>query len=39
MAVRSKEDAASLRSLARQMYFSNESIDGLIATASAGSLE
>lgn len=35
MAVRSKGDAAELRSLARRMYFSNESIDGLLAAASA----
>ena len=35
MAIRNKEDAAELRALARRMYFSNESIDGLIATASA----
>ena len=35
MAVRNKDDAAELRSLARRMYFSNESIDGLLATASA----
>ena len=35
MAVRSKVDAASLRSLARKMYFSNESIDALLSTASA----
>ena len=35
MAVRSRVDAAELRSLARRMYFSNESIDGLLATASA----
>lgn len=35
MAVRSKGDAAELRSLARRMYFSNESIDALLASASA----
>ena len=35
MAIRNKEDAAELRSLARRMYFSNESIDGLLAAASA----
>lgn len=35
MAVRSREDAASLRSLARSMYFSNEAIDALLASATA----
>lgn len=35
MAVRNKDDAAALRSLARQMYFSNEAIDGLLSTAGA----
>lgn len=35
MAVRSKGDAESLRSLARRMYFSNEAIDGFLSSASA----
>lgn len=35
MAIRSKEDAASLRSLARSMYFSNESIDSFLGSATA----
>jgi DNA replication protein DnaC len=35
MAVRSKEDAASLRRLARSMYFSNSVIDGFLESASA----
>lgn len=35
MAVRSKEDAASLRKLARSMYFSNSVIDGFLESASA----
>jgi DNA replication protein DnaC len=35
MAVRSKEDAASLRKLARAMYFSNPVIDGFLESASA----
>ena len=35
MAIRSKEGAAELRSLARTMYFSNEAIDHFMQTASA----
>ena len=35
MAIRSKEDAAGFRSLARAMYFSNEAIDNFLQTASA----
>lgn len=35
MAVRNKDDAATLRSLARRLYFSNEAIDGFLSSASA----
>lgn len=35
MAVRNKDDAATLRSLARRPYFSNEAIDGFLSSAGA----
>ncbi len=35
MALRSKDDAASLRVLARSMYFSNSTIDAFLETATA----
>lgn len=35
MAVRSRGDADALRALARKLYFSNESVDGFLARASA----
>lgn len=38
MAVRSKDDAERLRSLARKLYFSNESIEWFLARANAAQL-
>ena len=35
MAIRNKDDAASLRALARQLFFTNEVLDSFLATASA----
>ena len=35
MTLRSKDDAASLRALARSMYFSNSTIDAFLETATA----
>ncbi len=38
MAIRSKDDAESLRALARKLYFSNETVDWFLAAANAAQL-